>query len=48
MDRISQIFNFVSRYMLEPALAWVLDHPLISLLVAFAVVFVSVRNYRML
>ena len=37
------LFNFF-----EPALGWVLSHPILSTLGVAALIFFSVRNYRML
>lgn len=48
MDLLSRYFELLSRHALEPALVWVLNHPIVSLIVVFAAVWVSVRNYRML
>ena len=48
MDLLSRYFDSVSRHAFEPALVWVLNHPFVSLIVVFAIVYVSVRNYRML
>ncbi len=35
-------------YVLEPGLNWVLDHPIISLLVVIGLVYWAARGYRML
>lgn len=48
MDLLSRYFDLISRHGLEPALAWVINHPIVSLIVVFFAVWVSVRNYRML
>ena len=48
MDHISRSFDWISRHAFEPALVWVLNHPIVSLVVVFVAVWVSVRNYRML
>lgn len=48
MDFLSRSFDVVSRQVFEPALIWVINHPFISLIVVFAIVYTSVRNYRML
>ena len=48
MDLLSRYFELLSRHALEPALVWVLNHPIVSLVVVFAIVYVSMRNYRML
>jgi len=48
MDLLSRYFELLSRHALEPALVWVLNHPIVSLIAVFAIVYVSMRNYRML
>ena len=48
MDLLSRYFELLSRQALEPALAWVINHPIVSLVVVFVMVYVSMRNYRML
>lgn len=48
MDHLSRYFELISRHALEPALMWVINHPIVSLIVVFAMVYVSIRNYRML
>ena len=48
MDLLSRYFELISRHAFEPALVWVLNHPIVSLVVVFVIVYVSVRNYRML
>jgi len=48
MDLLSRYFELLSRHALEPALMWVLNHPIVSLVVVFVIVYVSMRNYRML
>jgi hypothetical protein len=48
MDQLSRFFEWISRHAFEPALVWVLNHPIISLVVIFVAVWASVRNYRML
>jgi hypothetical protein len=48
MDRISKVLDLGLRYVFEPSLNWVIDHPLISVAIVFALVYFSVRNYRML
>ncbi len=48
MDTISKLLDLVLSYLLEPSLNWVLDHPVVSLLVVLGLVVWSVRGYRML
>jgi hypothetical protein len=48
MEQLSRYFDWITRHAFEPTLMWVLNHPIISLVVVFALVWFSVRNYRML
>lgn len=48
MDRLADFFDVILRYAIEPGLNWVLDHPIISVIVVVALVYWSVRGYRML
>lgn len=48
MELIGRYFELLSRYGLEPALFWVLNHPFVSIIAVFVIVYFSVRNYRML
>ena len=48
MDRLSRLLDLLLRYVLEPGVNWVIDHPIISVLVVIAMVFWSMRGYRML
>jgi hypothetical protein len=48
MDRINKYFDLTMRYALEPGVNWVIDHPILSVLVVVALVYWSVRGYRML
>jgi hypothetical protein len=48
MDRIDKYFDLTMRYALEPGVNWVIDHPIVSVLVVVALVYWSVRGYRML
>jgi hypothetical protein len=40
--------DYIVQNIFEPALMWVVNHPIISVLVIAALIFFSVRNYRML
>ena len=40
--------DYIVQSIFEPSLNWVLDHPIISVAVVAALIFFSVRNYRML
>jgi hypothetical protein len=48
MDRLNKFFDLSLRYVLEPGLNWVLDHPVISVVAVVALVYWSVRGYRIL
>ncbi|HXV84760.1 MAG TPA: hypothetical protein VEG60_33350 [Candidatus Binatia bacterium] len=48
MDRINKFFDLSLRYVLEPGLNWVLEHPVISVVVVAVLVYWSVRAYRIL
>jgi hypothetical protein len=48
MDRLSRLLDLLLRYVLEPGVNWVIDHPIISVLAVVAMVFWSMRGYRML
>ena len=48
MDRITKFFDLTLRYALEPGVNWVIDHPILSLIAVVALVYWSVRGYRML
>jgi hypothetical protein len=45
---MGSFIDYVSYNIFEPALGWVLNHPIISVIAVFALIFFSVRNYRML
>jgi hypothetical protein len=48
MDRLSKLFDLTLRYVFEPGLHWVLEHPIISVVVVVSLVYWSVRGYRIL
>jgi hypothetical protein len=48
MDRLSRLLDLLLQYVLEPGVNWVIAHPIISVLVVIAMVFWSMRGYRML
>ena len=48
MERLNKFFNLTLRYVLEPGLNWVLEHPIISVVVVVVLVYWSVRGYRIL
>lgn len=45
---MSRGVDYIIQSIFEPALSWVLDHPIITVLAVGALIFFSVRNYRML
>ncbi len=45
---MSRFIDYVSNNVFEPALGWALNHPILSVLAIGALIFFSVRNYRML
>lgn len=48
MGHLEKLIELSLRYVIEPGLYWVLNHPIISVAVIIFVVYASVRNYRML
>jgi hypothetical protein len=48
MDQIGKLLDFGLRYVFEPGLNWVLDHPIISLLIVVGLVYWAARGYKML
>ena len=48
MDRLSRLLDLTLSYVLEPGVNWVIDHPIISVLTVVAIMFWSMRGYRML
>jgi len=48
MEQFSRYLGWFAQHVLDPTLVWVLNHPIVSLVVIFIAVYVSVRNYRML
>jgi hypothetical protein len=45
MDRF---IDYMVNNILNPSFAWVLNHPIISVVAIGALIYFSVRNYRML
>ena len=43
MNRLSRLLDLTLTYVLEPGVNWVIDHPIISVLVVVAMVFWSMR-----
>ncbi|HEY7168469.1 MAG TPA: hypothetical protein VIB79_28185 [Candidatus Binatia bacterium] len=48
MNRLSKVFDGAVRYVFEPGLNWVIDHPWISVAAVILLVYWSVRGYRMI
>ena len=48
MSQFGRLFNLGLRYVFEPGLDWVLDHPIVSVAVVAVLVYWSVRGYRMI
>lgn len=48
MDRLGKFFDLTLRYVFEPGLNWVLEHPIISVVVVVTLVYWAVRGYRIL
>jgi len=48
MDKLGKVLDYSLRFVFEPALHWVIDHPVISVAVVVAMIFFAARNYRML
>ena len=47
MHYLEKGFNFTVRYVFEPGLYWVIDHPAIAVVAVVVLVYWSVRGYRM-
>lgn len=45
---MTRFIDYMVYNVFEPSLNWVLSHPIISVLAVGALIFFSVRNYRML
>ena len=48
MDKLGKGLDYSLRYVFEPALHWVIDHPVISVAVVVLLIFFAACNYRML
>jgi hypothetical protein len=48
MTKLDKLYELSLRYVFEPGLNWVLDHPIISVVAVILLVYWSVRGYRML
>jgi len=48
MRHIEKFFDLSLRYVFEPGLHWVIDHPAIAVVAVVGLVYWSVRGYRML
>ena len=47
MHYLEKGFNLSVRYVFEPGLYWVIDHPAIAVVVVVGLVYWAVRGYRM-
>lgn len=45
---MSRFLDQVMMNVFEPALSWVLQHPIVSGVAVLLLIYVSVRNYRMM
>lgn len=48
MDRLSRLLDFALDHVMTPSVNWVIDHPIITVAVIVALVFWSMRGYRIL
>ena len=48
MDYFNKLVDYSLRHVFEPSLNWVLNHPIVSVVVVAVLIYASVRNYRML
>lgn len=48
MDKFGKVIDYSLLYVFEPALHWVINHPIISVVVVVLLIFFAARNYRML
>ena len=45
---MGKAIDYIVQNIFEPSLVWVLNHPIISVVVVGALIFFAARNYRML
>jgi hypothetical protein len=48
MDYFNKMIDYMLHHVFEPGLNWVLSHPFVSGIAVLALIYFSVRNYRML
>jgi len=48
MDYLERLVDLSLRYVFEPGLNWVIDHPLVAVVIVVGLVYWSVRGYRMI
>jgi hypothetical protein len=48
MNHFDKLLDLGVRYVFDPSVEWVINHPTISVMAVAVLVYVSVRNYRML
>ncbi|HXG52556.1 MAG TPA: hypothetical protein VNN77_14265 [candidate division Zixibacteria bacterium] len=46
--KLERLIDGAFRYVFEPAMNWVIDHPIISVAAVVLLLYWSVRGYRML
>ena len=45
---MDKFIEYIIHDIMNPSFAWVLNHPIISVVVVVALIYFSTRNYRML
>jgi hypothetical protein len=48
MRSLEKLFDLSLRYVFEPGLNWVIDHPAVAVVAVVGLVYWSVRGYRMI
>jgi hypothetical protein len=48
MRYLEKFFDLSLRYVFEPGLNWVIDHPAVAVVAVVGLVYWSVRGYRMI
>ena len=48
MRNLERLFDLSMRYVFEPGLNWVIDHPIVAVVAVVGLVYWSVRGYRMI
>jgi hypothetical protein len=47
-DHMDRFIEYIIHDIMNPSFAWVLNHPIISVVAVVALIYFSTRNYRML